>query len=107
MSPLAYYKFVIVRCKQTNILKKSAWFGVSSSQGIQNTETATQRYFTEMNVWQKPFEKSSLSGNIVRILEKTHLKYLIFGSFLAACLHVYSRANSCTTVFSCFSTVTE
>ena len=38
---------------------------------------------------------------------KKHLKYLVFGSFLAVCLHVYSRANSCTTVFSCFSTVTE
>ena len=107
MSPLAYYKFVILRWKQIKILKKTTWFGVSSSQGTQNTETATQRCFTEMKVWQKPFEKSSLSGNMVKILEKTHLKYLVFGSFLAVCLHVYSRANSCTTVFSCFSTVTE
>ena len=35
------------------VLKKTAWFGVSNSQGTQNTETATQRCFTEMAVWQK------------------------------------------------------
>ena len=30
------------------ILKKAVRFGVSNSQGTQNTETATQRCFTEM-----------------------------------------------------------
>ena len=39
--------FVIVGCMQMKILKKTDRFGVSNSQIIQNTETATDRCSTE------------------------------------------------------------
>ena len=42
--------FVIVRYRQTKILKETARFAVSNSQRTQNTETATQRCFKEMVV---------------------------------------------------------
>ena len=42
--------FVIVRCRQSKILKNTAQFGVSSSQGARNVEAATQRCFAELAV---------------------------------------------------------
>ena len=42
--------FVAVKCRQMKIFRKTAPFEVSKSQGTQNTETATQRCFTEMAV---------------------------------------------------------
>ena len=41
--------FIIIKCRQMKILKKTVWFGVSNSQGTKNTETATQ-CFTDMAV---------------------------------------------------------
>ena len=43
--------FVIVRCRQMEVSKKYFFrYGIFDSQEIQNTETATQRYFKEMVV---------------------------------------------------------
>ena len=40
----------VVRYRQMKILKKTASFGVSNSQGAQNTESETRRCFTEILV---------------------------------------------------------
>ena len=45
--------FVIVGWRQMKTLQKTARFGVSNSQTLQNTETATERCSTEISVWQK------------------------------------------------------
>ena len=45
--------FVIIRCRQTNILSKAARFGVTNIQGMQNTGKATERCYPELAVSQK------------------------------------------------------
>ena len=42
---------VIVRYIEITILEKTAWFQVSSSQAMQDTETATDRYSTKKTTW--------------------------------------------------------
>ena len=46
-SPPEYYQCVIAKFRKIKILKKNTTFGVSNSQGIQNTKASTLRCSTK------------------------------------------------------------
>ena len=70
------------------ILEKTARFGVSKWQTIQNTETATEKYITEITLWQNiPLLNFSSSGNAVKILEKTFEEVYFY--FIFSCRSAY------------------
>ena len=98
--------FATVRWRQIKILKKNAWFGVSNSQGTQNTESHLKLFYSNGYLTNNLFWSVVLLEIWSKLLKNTIIGVL-FGSFLAVGLDLYSRTNTCAIAFSYFSTGAE
>ena len=82
-------------------IEETARFGVFKSQGIRNTETRN-------SISQAFYINGCLSKSLYRRVDLFEIRSKSLKNiFKGEGLYFYSRINFCTTVFSCFSTVSE
>ena len=90
-----------VRCRKLKIMKKillDLEFLTHKEHKIQ--KPPLRRVLQKLQFDKKPFLKCRSSGKVLKFLEKIHLQEFAFSYFLASGLNLYSRMNSCISVFN-------